>query len=404
MKLGLGLYRHQLNAEHYRFAKQCGCTHLVIHLVDYFRSSRLRGDEAASAAQARSNQLGPSSVTPVLSILRSSATAEDGRSSTAEGGLRRVDDQPVGDDTGWGLAGDPNQLWTYGELAAIKKEINAAGLELEAIENFDPAHWHDVLLDGPKKLQQLENLKTIIRNVGQAGIPVFGYNFSIAGVAGRIKGRFARGEAEAVGMDGPLDKPLPNGMVWNMVYDRNAAPGVVPSATTEQLWQRLKVFLDALVPVAEAAGVTLAAHPDDPPLPTVRAQPRLVYQPQLFQKLIDLKPSPRNALEFCVGTLAEMSEGDIYDVVDTYSRQGKLAYVHLRNVRGKVPSYKETFIDDGDVDVLRVLRILQKNNFNGVIIPDHAPQMSCAAPWHAGMAYALGFLRAGLKTIGNERG
>ena len=404
MKLGLGLYRHQLNAEHYRFAKQCGCTHLVIHLVDYFRSSRLRGDEAASAAQARSNQPGPSSVTPVLSILRNSATAEDGRSSTAEGGLRRVDDQPVGDDTGWGLAGDPNQLWTYEELAAIKKEINAAGLELEAIENFDPAHWHDVLLDGPKKLQQLENLKTIIRNVGQAGIPVFGYNFSIAGVAGRIKGRFARGEAEAVGMDGPLDKPLPNGMAWNMVYDRNAAPGVVPSATPEQLWQRLKVFLDALVPVAEAAGVTLAAHPDDPPLPTVRAQPRLVYQPQLFQKLIDLKPSPRNALEFCVGTLAEMSAGDIYDVVDTYSRQGKLAYVHLRNVRGKVPSYKETFIDDGDVDILRVLRILQKNNFNGVIIPDHAPQMSCAAPWHAGMAYALGYLRAGLKTIGNERG
>ncbi len=357
VKLGLGLYRHQLNAEHYRFARQCGCSHLVIHLVDYFRSSR-------------SNQPG---------------------------------DQPVGDDTGWGLAGDPDRLWTYEELAAIKKEINDEGLELEAIENFDPAHWYDVLLDGPKKLQQLDNLKTIIRNVGKAGIPIFGYNFSIAGVAGRIKGRFARGEAEAVGMAGPLDQPLPNGMVWNMVYDWNAASGVVPSATREQLWQRLRTFLDALVPVAEEAGVTLAAHPDDPPLPTVRGQPRLVYQPQLYQKLIDLKPSPRNALEFCVGTLAEMTDGDIYDVVDTYSRQNKLAYVHLRNVHGKVPSYKETFIDDGDVDVLRVLRILQKNNFNGVIIPDHAPQMSCAAPWHAGMAYALGFLRAGLKIIEKER-
>lgn len=329
---------------------------------------------------------------------------EDGRSSTAEGGLRRVDDQPVGDDTGWGLAGDPARLWTYEELAAIKKEITAAGLELEAIENFDPAHWHDVLLDGPKKLPQLENLKTIIRNVGRAGIPILGYNFSIAGVAGRIKGRFARGEAEAVGMDGPLDKPLPNGMVWNMVYDRNAPPGIVPSATAEQLWQRLKVFLDALVPVAEEAGVTLAAHPDDPPLPTVRAQPRLVYQPHLYQKLIDLKPSPRNALEFCVGTLAEMTDGDIYDAVDTYSRQNKLAYVHLRNVRGKVPTYKETFIDDGDVDVLQVLRILKRNNFNGVIIPDHAPQMSCAAPWHAGMAYALGYLRAALQLIEGERG
>ncbi len=251
MKLGLGLYRHQLNAENYRFARQCGCTHLVIHLVDYFRSSRLRGDDGASASQARSNQPG---------------------------------DQPVGDDSGWGLAGDPDKLWTYAELAAIKKEINAAGLELEAIENFDPAHWHDVLLDGPKKPQQLENLKTIIRNVGKVGIPIFGYNFSIAGVAGRVKGRFARGEAEAVGMEGPDNKPLPNGMVWNMVYDRNAAPGVVPSATPEQLWQRFKDFLDALVPVAEEAGVTLAAHPDDPPLPTVRQQPRLVHQSQLYQK------------------------------------------------------------------------------------------------------------------------
>ncbi len=354
MKLGLGLYRHQLNADHYRFAKQCGCTHLVIHLVDYFRSSR-------------SNQPG---------------------------------DQPCGDDSGWGLAGDPDTLWTFEELAAIKKEINSHGLELEAIENFDPAHWHDVLLDGPKKFQQIENLKTLIRNVGRAGIPIFGYNFSIAGVAGRVKGKFARGEAEAVGMDGPLDKPLPNGMVWNMVFDKNAAPGTVPSATHEQLWSRLKFFLDELVPVAEQAGVTLAAHPDDPPLPFVRAQPRLVWQPSLYQKLIDLKPSPRNALEFCVGTIAEMRDGDVYDAVETYSRQNKLAYVHLRNVRDKVPSYKETFIDDGEVDVLRVLRILKKNNFTGVVIPDHAPQMSCAAPWHAGMAYALGFLKAGLKAIG----
>ena len=353
MKLGLGLYRHQLNAEHYRFAKQCGCTHLIIHFVDYFRS-------------ARNNRPG---------------------------------DQPVGDDSSWGLAGDPNKIWTYELLAAVKKQINAAGLELEAVENFDPAHWHDVLLDGPKKLQQLENLKTIVRNIGRAGIPILGYNFSIAGVAGRVKGPFARGGAEAVGMEGPFDKPMPSGMVWNMVYDPNAAPDSVPSATPQQLWQRFKDFLDVLIPVAEEAGVTLAAHPDDPPLPTVRAQPRLVYQPRLYQRLIDLKPSPRNALEFCVGTLAEMTEGDIYEAVDTYSRQGKLAYVHLRNVRGKVPFYKETFIDEGDVDVLRILGILKRNHFNGVIIPDHAPQMSCAAPWHAGMAYTLGWLRAALQGL-----
>jgi len=63
-------------------------------------------------------------------------------------------------------------------------------------------------------------------------------------------------------------------------------------------------------------------------------------------------------------------------------------------VHGKVPQYRETFVDDGDVDMVRVLGILKKNGFEGVVIPDHTPQMACSAPWHAGMAYALGYIRA----------
>jgi mannonate dehydratase len=350
MKLGLGLYRHMLTPENFRFARQCGCTHVIAHLVDYFHK---------------------------------------------EGSDRQ--NQPVGSNAGWGLAGDATKVWSYEELAALKEKINAQGLEWHAIENLDPAHWHDVLLDGPKKPQHLENVKTIIRNMGRAGIPVLGYNFSLPGVAGRIQGPFARGGAVSVGMDGADETPIPNGMIWNMIYDPDAPPGTMPSITSEQLWQRLEDFLEAVVPVAEEAGVTLAAHPDDPPLPILRGQPRLVYQPRLYQRLIDLKPSPRNALEFCVGTLAEMTEGNIYDVVDQYSRQGKLAYVHLRNVNGKAPHYRETFIDDGDIDALRVLDILKQNHFDGVIIPDHTPQMDCGAPWHAGMAFALGYFRAVLQ-------
>ena len=354
MKLGLGLYKHMLNAEHYRFARQCGCTHVIVHLVDYFN----RGQD------------------------------------------NRPVDQPLGGLGGWGVAGDPDKLWSYEQLAALKAEINAAGLELEAIENFDPAHWHDVLLDGPQKQRHLENCKTIIRNIGRAGIPIMAYNFSIAGVAGRVKGSWGRGGAEVVGIEGAENDPLPQGMAWNMVVDEHARGGIVPPATPEQLWQRAKDFLDAVVPVAEEAGVTLAAHPDDPPTPTMRGQPRLVHQPRLYQKLLDLHPSPNNALEFCIGTLAEMSEGGVLEAVEQYSKQGRVAYVHLRNVRGRVPSYRETFIDEGDLDVLRVLRILKENKFNGVIIPDHAPQMACAAPWHAGMAFALGYLRAAMQAVG----
>lgn len=356
MKLGLGLYRHMLTRENYQFALQAGATHIVAHMVDYFRG----------------------------------------------GAHNRNDNQPTGNDCGWGRAGDPDQLWSVDELCTLRREVNAAGLELAAIENIDPAHWHDVLLGGPRKHEHLENVKTIVRRVGAAGIPVLGYNFSIAGVCGRVTGPFARGGATSVGMDGPVDKPMPRGMAWNMVVDPLADSGDVPSATPIELWQRLEEFLDVVLPVAEDAGVTLAAHPDDPPLPTMRGQPRLVYQPHLFQKLLDLRPSPANALEFCIGTVAEMTEGDVYEATDRYSRQGKLAYVHFRNVRGKVPYYRETFVDDGDVDMVRVLRVLRRNNYDGVIIPDHTPQTACAAPWHAGMAYALGFMKAALRAIGQE--
>lgn len=357
MKLGLGLYRHMLTRENFQFARQAGATHLVIHLVDYFRG----------------------------------------------GGHSASDNQPTGNDRGWGPAGDPEHLWTVVELKAHCNQAAEEGLKIEAVENFDPAHWHDILLNGPLKRRHFENVKTIIRRLGEAGIPIMGYNFSIAGVAGRVSGPFARGGAMSVGMDGPLDTPMPNGMVWNMIYDPHARPGSIPSISQQELWSRLQEFLDEVLPVAESAGVRLALHPDDPPLPTVRAQPRLVYQPHLYQRVIDMHPSPANALEFCLGTLAEMTEGNVYEAVEQYSKQQRLAYVHFRNIRGKVPFYKETFVDDGDIDMVRALRILKRNNFEGVLIPDHTPQMSCGAPWHAGMAYAMGYMRAAIQMLESER-
>jgi mannonate dehydratase len=54
--------------------------------------------------------------------------------------------------------------------------------------------------------------------------------------------------------------------------------------------------------------------------------------------------------------------------------------------------------------MVRILSILKRNDFQGVIIPDHTPQMSCTAPWHAGMAHTLGFIAgvlAGMQTDGS---
>ncbi len=350
MHLGFGLYRHMLDREHLRFAKQCGATHIVVHLVDYFHQ------------------------------------------------VDRKQDQPTdgGRGGGWGVAGDPERLWTREELEDIKALIESEGLIWYAIENFDPAHWHDVLLDGPKKAAQLEGLKQMIRAIGAVGIPVMGYNFSLAGVYGRVHGTWARGGAGGGGMRGEVDQePMPDGMVWNMTFDETATGTSVHTQISHgELWGRLETFLRELVPVAEEAGVMLAAHPDDPPVERLRDTPRLVYQPDMYQRLLDIAPSPANGLEFCLGTLAEMSEGDVHEATERYAAQQKIGYVHFRNVKGRVPDYKEVFVDEGDIDMRRIVEILRRHGFPGVLIPDHAPQMTCDAPWYAGMAYSMGYMKA----------
>lgn len=355
MKLGFGFYRHQLDSDHVRFARQCGATHAIVHMVDYFRGG---------------------------------------------GPHNPPDDQPLGSpDRGWGLAGIDREPWTLDELLSIKELLDSEGLKWEAIENLDPAHWHDVLLAGPRREEQLETVAEMIRTMGKAGIPVLGYNFSLAGVTSRIKTRHARGGAVSVGMNGGCDTPIPNGMIWNMTYNPQAPAGQQAACTSEELWARLKVFLNHVLPVAEEAGVALAAHPDDPPLEGLRGMPRLVYQPHLHDRLLAVNPSPANRLEFCLGTVAEMTEGDVYETLERYASQNRIAYVHFRNVRGKVPYYYEEFVDNGDIDMLRVIQILRRCKFEGIIIPDHTPQMTCSAPWHAGMAFAMGWMRAALQAI-----
>jgi len=335
MKIGLGLYRRMLDRQHYDFAAQAGCTHVVAHLTDY-----TEGTESPHPLE------------------------------------------------------DP--LWTREGMAALAKDVRAAGLELAAIENFDPRLWHDVLIDGPRRREQMEVLKRIVADAGSAGIPVIGYNFSIAGVVGRTRGPFARGGAISVGMDGTDDTPMAAGEVWGMIYDPEAK-GTLPPATHEQLWDRVTRFLAELLPVAEESGVRLAAHPDDPPMPVLRGQPRLVYQHWMYQRLMDLHAGEANAIELCVGSLAEMTKGDLYETVERFASQGRVAYVHLRNVVGTVPYYREVFIDEGDVDIPRVIDILENAGFDGVVVPDHTPTMSCDAGWHAGMAYALGYIRGVLQ-------
>ena len=185
MKLGLGLYRHMLTEDNLGFARQAGATHIVAHLVDYFSAGPW-----IPASVSRSPGWGPS---------------------------RRV--------------GKP---WTLEEIEDVKARVEAAGLTLHAIENLDPGHWHDVLLDGPRRDDQLEQVLDSIRLLGQAGVPCLGYNFSLAGVWGHHTGPFARGGAESIAFDadklGPQPE-IPLGQVWNMDFD-DSRPSAPPGWST----------------------------------------------------------------------------------------------------------------------------------------------------------------------------
>ncbi len=119
-----------------------------------------------------------------------------------------------------------------------------------------------------------------------------------------------------------------------------------------------------------------------------------------MQRLVDLVPSERNQLEFCQGTVSEMADGDVIGAIRRFASQRKIAYVHFRNVSATVPRFDEVFIDQGYVDMLAALRAYHESGFAGTLIPDHTPRVSTEAPWETGMAYALGYMRAGLQMLG----
>jgi mannonate dehydratase len=342
-----------LTAENLRFARQAGATHIVAHLVDYFSAgSRI-----------------PSSVSR---------------------------------NSGWGPTDRGGKPWTLEEIERIKSMVEAEGLTLHAIENLDPGHWHDVLLDGPKRGEQLEQVLESIRLLGQADIPCLGYNFSLAGVWGHVTGPFARGGAESIGFNaddiGPQPE-IPVGQVWNMDFGDTAAGETIGAVDADEVWSRLEAFLTAAVPVAESAGVRLCAHPDDPPMPRLRSTARVLTTEAAMQRLLDHVPSRANSLEFCQGTISEMPDVDIYDAIARFAAQDRIGYVHFRNVVGRAPNYHEVFLDEGYVDMFKALRTYAENGYEGVVIPDHTPQMTCAAPWHSGMAYALGYMKAAMRAV-----
>ena len=158
------------------------------------------------------------------------------------------------------------------------------------------------------------------------------------------------------------------------------------------------VLYGALVPVAEETGIRLAMHPSDTP----NADTPLGGLG--FHRVIDAFPSPQVGYLYCCGTRAEAGDGPlIMDEIHNYGRKGRIFMVHLRNVRGSLATsgaFEEVLLDDGDINMFKVLIELKRHGFDGCINPDHIPALEGdAGGGHHGLAYSVGYIKALLAAL-----
>jgi mannonate dehydratase len=145
--------------------------------------------------------------------------------------------------------------------------------------------------------------------------------------------------------------------------------------------------------------VRIALHPDDPPVPEpLGGAARIVVSVENYQRIFNLAPSPANGMLFCQGCVAEM-DADVLETIRTIGSQGKIVFVHFRNIRGSRYQFQEVFIDEGDVDMIRAMQTYREIGFNGPFMMDHTPGIPHPSGHWAGRAYANGYIRALLQTV-----
>jgi mannonate dehydratase len=268
--------------------------------------------------------------------------------------ISELEDSPDGrhDNTG-------DRPWDYAPLARLKERYESAGLTVAGIEDWPPMDRARLGLTG--RDEEIEHFCTLIRNMGRLGIPMLCYNW-MACVNWTRTTTTGRGRGDAL-------------ITGFRLADMGEAPptwaGEVPA---EQLWDAFEYFLARVVPVAEAAGVRLALHPDDPPIPTLRAMSRIMINVEAFERVLALADSEANAICLCQGNFTLFCD-DLPAVIRRFGSEGRIAFGHFRDVRGTPTDFVETFHDEGQTDMLACMEAWHAFDFEGVLRPDHVPTL-----------------------------
>lgn len=261
--------------------------------------------------------------------------------------------------------------------------IEAHGLKLN---NVFMSCWPEIPLGKPDAEEKIDAWCRMVESLGRAGIPQLGWNFKPMGNF-RTSSDIGRGGVTYSTFD-------------YAEFMRNRPPLYAPAIDEATLWARMEQFLQVVIPVAEKAGVRMALHPDDPPVPEpLGGVAQICSTMEQFRRIFAAVPSSNHAMLFCQGCMTELLGQGVYDAIAEMAAANQIAWVHFRNVRGHLPRFAEVFLDKGDIDMRRAMTTYRDNGFNGPYMMDHTPHFPHTHSEWLGKAYAIGYIRSLLQTV-----
>ena len=291
--------------------------------------------------------------------------------------------------------------WTTDALVALKERWAKHGISLEMLHiplgsrsAYDNEAGAIFLKPSDERDRQIDWMKETVRMAGEAGIRGLNYNITILGHL-RTPSKTGRGGATVSTFE--LDK-----------LDQSAAEFEDGPADENEMWERINHWLQEIIPVAEEYKVQMACHPSDPGIGvgnTYRGVARPLGMVDGFKKLIELYDSPYNGLNFCQGCMSESLENpaeEIFDVIRYFGERKKIFNVHFRNIKGGLGNFVEVFPDEGDIHMIRALKVYKDVGYKYMIMPDHVPQLSGPAPREVGFGYSYGYIHAAMQVVNSE--
>ena len=279
---------------------------------------------------------------------------------------------------------------------ALKSEVDRyaeAGFRIGGLEG-DQFDMRRIKLGLDGRDADIENYKRMLQNMGRCGIDLLCYNFMPLGWLRNRVNVPERGGATVTGYRHDPDD----------VGDGTVVPA-------EKIWDNYEYFLRRVLPAAEDAGVRRGLHPDDPPAPVVRGIGRIFINAEASQRALDLVDSPSNMLTFCQGSYRTMGE-DVTALIHKFGAQKKIAFVHIRDVKGTWDDFVETFPEMGETDMPGAFAAYKAIGFEGYMRPDHAPTMAGSdaegsfsggtnSGYEAeGMIYTVGYIKGLMQATG----